>query len=67
MGSSNHNKVLIKVSKKDSKKPAVVVVSREDVLLGVVVDVVEEATKFENMSFIFDKRIKYDEIYTLKN
>ena len=47
------------MSKKDSEKPAGVVGSREIVLLGVVVDVVEEATKFENVLFIFDKRMKY--------
>ena len=60
------------MSKKDSEKPAGVVGSREIVLLGVVVDVVEEAllsvvvdvveerTKFEDVLFIFDKRMKYD-------
>ena len=54
------------MSKKDSEKPAGVVGSREIVLLGVVVDVVEEATKFENVLFIFDKRMKYDKNTLLK-
>ena len=35
-----------------------VVDSKDVVVLGVVVDVVEEATKFENIEFIFDKLIK---------
>ena len=54
------------MSKKDSEKPAGIVGSREIVLLGVVVDVVEEATKFENVLFIFDKRMKYDKNTLLK-